>query len=1144
MFKKFLIGIGIFVGFVYVLFLVCPFFLNGIANSYIPEISKIVEESSGFKLKLENIQILTTPKLTVGGKIEQVEVSLPNGEKFLTASNVQGKLSLIPILAKKIEIDMVGADNVNCNLKVKKDGKFLLEDYIPQTEENNEKQDTQPMTGLPYGFKLSNHLPNIIINNYNLSFIDTTDKTYSIYGDNVSVKDFILNKKIKISALGKVMLQDKEQFNYDIKIFNKIMPELDLNDLVFAQPQEEEEQTIQQDLNFNIIDIFKSIYKNQLTANLQADIKTSGTLDDIDLQGKANISNISVGVDGKPLPASNVDFNFKGNSVKLYSKLFTSEKETTEIVGNIKTGKSPYIDLNCKSNAKFQSIIDVVDSIAKSFDYKDLDTLTATGGIDADFTIKSNFKKLESSGYLKIPQASLAYKLYNIAINKISADIDFANNMINIKDAGLTILEQPLKIKGTIQQDATADLTILADKLQIKGLLLALGQVALLKENQINNGTLSLSTTIKGKLDKIVPKIMLSIDNVNVKNIPSNTTVTLANSKVNLTTDGKKTDGVIDVLNAKVINPMATVSLPTAKITMGEKDIDINNGYILLNNSRIDITGKVADYMSKNINFNLNAKGSLLGSDIKSMIPKDFRTEVSAKGSLPLAVKISGNDKAQDINFDISANPSNYVSIIKVDQLNGKNTSIKGNIKISGNTLKFNDTGIFANGNALAYLKGGVNDLYKYQKLDLNFSTPSQIGFVIPFFSKSKMQFNGDINILGNALNPILKGSINIPSINIPEIPVSMDGLNVTLNGPIAKGNGTLKNFKSGGIVADNLSSDFNLTNNVFYLKNLSGNSFDGKINGNISYNTLNDHIGVNFKGANMNAEKAIAGAAGIKNALSGKLGFDANVTLHGATDVEMMKNLKGKVSFDITDGQLGNLGRFENFLLAQNLQSNSIIKAAISSIKALPQIKNTAEFKMISGNLSFSNGWANLNPIKTSGPSMAYYVTGKYNLLNGTANVIVLGRISAEIVSLLGPLGELSVSKLTSYIPKFGTATGNIINALTSNPKGEKISEIPALSSGNKNYKDFKVQFNGGIESSSSVKSFKWLSNCDTSAIEKVNIKDQIQTTKQAIQDAKEQKVQQFTQMLDQQRQQAQQSKQQMQNAVEGLKNFKNLLK
>lgn len=1055
--KKFLKYTGITIGVVlialYALFLIAPVFLNGIANSYSETISKVVEDASGLKLKLGTIKILTTPKLTAGGIVEHIELALPTGESFFTADNVQAKLSLFPIFAKRIEIDMAGADNINVNLKIKKDGNFLLEDYLVNSHETkNASESKNTMTSLPFGFKLSNHLPNIIVNNYNISFIDIpTDKAYSIYGNNISISDFILNKKIKIAADGKVMLQDKVQFNYDFKILNRIMPDIDLNELVFAPQTESEEKAPSQTIN--IIEIFKAIHNNQLTADLTADIKTKGTFEDIHFDGTANILNAGVAVDGKKIPSSSADFEFKGNVIDMYAKLYTADKELTELIGNFKTGKHPKIDLNCKSNAQFKSIIDIIDSVAKSFGCNELDTLTATGGIDADFSVKSDLKKIESSGYLKIPSASLAYKLYNIAVNNIKADIDFSNSMIDIKNAGFTVLNQPLTLKGAVSQDAMADLNLNADKLQLKGLLLALGQVALLSDNMINSGTITANVLLKGRLDKIMPEVNVSVDNVDLKNIPSNTSLKAPKSVLELLTDGKTASGKVSVSDAKIINPAASLSVPSVNLSLGEKDINIDSAYLLYNNSRIDVSGKISDYLTQNLNLDIIAK------DPKS--------------------------------------------------------------------------------SGAAYLKGSVNDLYSSQKLNLNLNIPNNISFEIPGLKGSVMTLNGNLDITGSALNPNLNGSIAIPSVKIPDMLLTMDNITVILNGPIARGNGTLKRFVSGGIIAENLTSDFNLANNVFYLKNLNGDAFEGKIDGNISYNISNSHIGVDFKGTDMNVEKAIAGAAGLKNALSGKLNFDANVTLHGATDKEMMKNLKGTASFDISDGALGNIGRFENMLLAQNLQSNSIIKAAVNSVSALPVIKNTAQFKTIKGNLSFANGWANLNPVTTTGPSMAYYITGRYNLLNATANVTVLGRISAEVVSLLGPLGNLSVSKLTSYIPKFGELTGNLINALTSDPKKEKISSIPALSSGNTNYKDFKVVFNGGVESKNSVKSFKWLSTCDTSAIEKKTVQEQVQETKQAVKDAVQQKVDAYNTKKQEQKEQAQEAQQQMKDAVEGLKNL-----
>ena len=148
----------------------------------------------------------------------------------------------------------------------------------------------------------------------------------------------------------------------------------------------------------------------------------------------------------------------------------------------------------------------------------------------------------------------------------------------------------------------------------------------------------------------------------------------------------------------------------------------------------------------------------------------------------------------------------------------------------------------------------------------------------------------------------------------------------------------------------------------------------------------------------------------------------------------------------------------------------------------------------------------------------MAYYITGKYNLLNGTTNVIVLGRLDEKVVSILGPLGDLSVDKLTSYLPKFGALTAVLVDSMTTDPAKENTANIPALSSGSTNYKDFKVEYNGGIDSSSAVKSFKWLSNCDTSAID---LKQEFSNTTEAIKNT------------------VNDTKQQLQDAAEGIKNL-----
>ncbi len=1130
---------GIIIGSVafslYAIFLLLPLILSPILNSYNGQISSMLEEASGYKVQLEKLGVVTTPKLTAGIRVGHAEFAIPTGETFLVADKFNAKLSLLPLLIGRIEADSISVDNVKADLKVRPDGHFLIEEFLPQTDPDKSAETIQ---SLPLGIKLSNHLPNITIKEYEFNFIDMqSGANYSIEGENFKISDFILDKKIKLFAKGKMTLNKLEQFNFDIKFVNRLMPNLSLNDLVF-NPEPANEATAQQPIEFNIIDLFKALNKSELSADLVANLHTSGTLETPKFYGFANIDNITMLVDGKKLPAGRVALNAKHDKLKLNLDVYSADNQKTSLIGKFKTGKHPNIDMQFISNAQFNDIFRIINTFAKSFNYNDLETLTATGGIDADFTLKTNTKHVNSNGYFKIPSANIKYDLYNVALNNITADIDF-NNRLNIKNIELEILKQPLKIYGAIEKNSNTDVHIIADKLLLKGLIAAAGQLQILKENCFNSGTLTLDAKLSGKLSKLIPSVDLAIDNLDITNNPSNTRVTMPNAKLVINTDGKSFNGDVTTSNLRVVNPMATVSVPETAVTIGEKDINIQKAYLILNNSRIDITGKITNYINDKIAIDLKADGAILANDIKSMIPVEMHSFVSGIGKLPLTVSVTGNTKVQDIALKLIANPSNYVSLIETDILKGKTTIINSDLRIADDAIKLANTGIFADNlnNPVISLIGAVNNLSSEQKLALRLSVPKRANIVIPGFKNSNLGFRGDVDITGTAANPHLKGLINVPTITIPDMAITITNSIANLNGPVLNGNATIQNFRYGGIIADNLASEFSLKNySILHITNLMGDAFNGKISGNISYGINDGKITVSMQGSDMDAVKAIEGAAGIKNALSGKLGFNADIATEGVTDIDIMKNLTGKVSFDISNGKFMNVGRFDNLLYAQNILGNAILKAAVTSVTNLPLIQNTTEFKSISGDMTFENGWAKISSIKTSGPLMAYFINGRYNLLNGTANVVILGRLDAKVVALLGPLGDLSVEKLTSYIPKFGALTGNLINAMTSDPAKENTASIPSLSNGSTNYKDFKVEFNGGLESSSSVKSFKWLSVCDTSEIDiKQDITNTVDNLKNSVQDAK----QNFQDTKDALKNSIQDSKQQFKNAKEDLKNL-----
>ena len=1041
---KLLAKIGIVLGSIlfgaFLLILLLPFILNIFIDKYTPQIVGEINKATGLSAGLEEVRIVGTPKLTAGLKVKKFELYTPQKEPIFIADNFQVKMSLLPLFAKNIRIDVVSLDNADVTLKFNKEGELDLLQYLPKQEENISPS-PQPspagrgsVTALPFGLKLSNHLPDIHIGGYKVKITDGKDN-YIAEGGKTDVTDFIINKSIKIKGSGKITLKGREQFNYNINLFNKIMPEADLNELVFNPKEEEKKEPVKID----VINILKGLYDYKVTANTIVNLKTAK--DSID--GNINIDNVSI-IDITP---SNAKLSFKGSSIDIDSNVYTAKNEVSTVKGKVTTGKKPYVDLNVKSDLDVNNALNIIKKIALIFNIKDLQTLTASGGVNIDCNIKSDLKTVKSSGYLKVPTAKLYYGAYKIGVDNINADVSLANNNVNIKNISFSILNQPLKIYGTLTSDAVADIHATADKLSIKGLLIAIGQASIMKDNPIYSGTVSMNAIIKGKLDKINPVIKLNIANLDLKNIPSDLRLKAPSTKVDITSDGKTFGGSASSSNVKLINSVFTASAPQIKANILPEVIEITQTPVTIEKIKTNISGKITNYLTEKIGLDFLSTG-----DIKS--------------------------------------------------------TLKGDLNIPKQTLNL-----------------------VYQTTEL-----SEI--IIPMFDKSKLSFKGKINITGNMTNPIISGNATVPSVSIPEIPVKMSDMDLKLNGTILHGSATVKEFASGGIKAQNLTSDFELKGMDFYLKNLNGDSFKGKVNGNIVYNLKNAKTKISFKGTGMDAEHAIEGGAGIKNALTGTLGFDADLTLTVLEYSQMMKSMKGRLIFDIKKGAFGTIGRFEGFLGAGNITQNYFLKNTVNALSNAAGLATTAQFDLLDGQLTFSDGWANLNPVKSAGPSLCYYITGKYNLINGTTNVNILGRLDAPMVAKLGVLGSLDMSDI------IGTKGANILKILTSNPQGEKTELIPALTNKSTNYQDFKVSFNGGVESKSSVKSFKWLKNADMTNLKQQTVKDVVDNVKDAYKTDINTTKENITNTIEAEKKKINDAKEQIKTTTEDFKNIWNSIK
>ena len=1095
LFIKLISCFGILVCFIYLLFLVLPFLTSGIVGGYAQDIEHIIKESTGLNAKIDGLSLETTPRLHVGVKAKNVVVKDDRSSEILNSDSAVFTLKIIPLLFKNIELGEIKADKLEISLDVKNDGTLMLLESFP-TKDKNDAQ----MVSLPYGLKLSNSLPSIFVKQYKISILNSS-RSYYAEGEDFKISDFILDKKIKVSTKGKIVLDRWLLSQYNIKVFNKIMPNLNLDDLIFPKEVSSVENTNVDNMPQKANDVFgilQAVKKNKLRVDVNADIKTSGTLKYPSQKGYFSLENFSVGVNGKSLPQSSAKLLFKGKKTEIYSKLYSScdSKEITSINGLF---SSKWLDLKVKSNAKFNNLIRLADSIAQSFGINDLKTISATGGIDADLAVKSDLKKVISSGYLKVLPSSLKYSQYNLSISDIIADISLDNNNIDIKNLSLSVMGHPLKLIGRISDKAFADLKLSGEKLSLKGLVGALGQIKILNENNINSGTISLNAVLKGALKEISPDVRISVDNINIYNKPAKITLNLANSVIKMIISKSSASGEINVNRFNANMDGAVISVPSADIVMDNKDINIINSYVLLNKSRIDVKGIVKDYLTEKLNMNISAKGRLASADVAAFIPKDVRVFFPYKGTMPVSITAVGNQKTQDICFSLIADPANYIQFADVNLLKNKQTKIYTDIKLSGNNAKLYNSGVFAGTTKIASFEGDISN-FSSPKLNISVVVPQKVSFPIWGLKNSNITAVGKL-ILGGTLEDLkLGGNVHIDDLSVKDMAFSITNLSAKLSGHGIGGNATAEKFKFGGLVATNLSSKFSLKNYTdFYLENLSGTAFEGKVNGKFSYNIPSFKFGLDLSGKGLNSMDAVYGAVGIPKALTGTLDFSTNISSSGLSDKEIIQNLKGNFDFDIKKGRFVSIGKFENIVAAQNITSNSLLKAAISAMSTVSAIQQTDKFDSINGKMNFSNGVANIPEIRVIGPLMSYYVTGKYYILPNSANLKILGRLDSKIVSYMGVLGQLSVEKLLSYIPGLGANTIKFITKITSDPSKENISLIPELSSGSKEYKDFRVIFNGSVERASSVKSFMWLSKCDTT---QMNLKKDLQDAKKAVEE------------------------------------------
>ena len=285
--------------------------------------------------------------------------------------------------------------------------------------------------------------------------------------------------------------------------------------------------------------------------------------------------------------------------------------------------------------------------------------------------------------------------------------------------------------------------------------------------------------------------------------------------------------------------------------------------------------------------------------------------------------------------------------------------------------------------------------------------------------------------------------------------------------------------IKSGNIIANNTTGRISLATNVFHLDRLRTHSMGGSVDGNIAMNLSTTDLAVKVRGKNFDVEKALLELMDMKDTLSGIMNFSTDISLKGLTMEEQMKTLKGSVDFNVKDGQLGPFGKFENFLMAENLRENAFFSSTIGSVITNIATIDTSHFNNLYGHLTFKDGWANIAPIKSQGNVMSMYIAGKINLLDNSADMKLRAKLASAFSDKLGPVANINPVNLIKNTPGLNVVAVKTFSIFCQSVSTEELKAIPHLGKGktDENATKFQVVLRGDTRKPlKMIKSFKWL--------------------------------------------------------------------
>ncbi|MDD3237728.1 MAG: AsmA family protein [Candidatus Gastranaerophilales bacterium] len=1133
LFTAFASAICFFVGVYSAVLIVLPQILD--VNKYKAVIFDELHKTTGFTYSAENIDLKMAFSPYLNLYLHHVKVDYPNGSNFLKVKDANAKIEVIPLVVRKIKINKIILTRPIASISMYSDASTSIERYFKPIEKKS---------GTKFAFSLHESIPDIKMSRYKVKINDVNFfHPFLLQGESLFLSDLRLNESLKLKTKGTLKQSDTNILNYD----------LDIDTFLTKNPSG----------HFFTVSPFFNLKKYAVQSDVYAHLKIREDKEIPFIDGDMALTNLAVKIDERKLSGNKIKLKFSGKEVLLDALLRTSQVDEALAKGSISFGSHKDIDLTVKAmRADLANLEDLSIAILDSFNIKnELRNYKISGLANLDFRIKSNFKRMESSGNAEILNCSVLSKHTPFKITQANAGISFENNEINVKQAKALLNNTPINISGNIDSHAVVNMLVKANNLPIKNLLNEFAFLYKLKGLSVENGSLSFNALISGKLTQFDINVTSVLKKLQIEDLKNGFTIKIAQGDAVVKYEKKKITGSLKTTNSVVFSRKFKTNILSRKTEI-EFDKDkavINPSELTWGNSGANFKGEIQNF--KEPKFELNLNGKVKSTDLYKSLSSVKKFPAGIKGTLPVIAELKGNFNSQRVKLQFATDSSNYVSALVIKEMLNKPGILNLDAEINHNKIAINDCSLYnvksfqlssdfaknlTGAKRIVMVSGKVSDFLNPVLDGVKVVVPESLTASVAGIPGSEISFKTDVAMNGSLFNPKIKGSAFVYRFNVPAskinvqnctaefdnnnflvkvpylkigntlVSLNANGMphlgkkivvnNVKINAPnldiddiletfgplfnnvayprvnvplqIKSGSAVISKFHADGVKAQNINTNLSLNNNNLKLQKVTGSAYGGSFWGNIDYNFRSTNLKLNLGGKSLDA--ATAGNAFLSLPdISGKMDFYSNVNMYGLDKRQKIKSLSGTSSIAVYNAHLGPLGRFEHFLYAQNLISQSIMKSTINLLAQAVAPKDTGRVKYLKANVSFYDGYAKINRCVSSGPNMSMYLSGRYNMLNNWADIEILGKVSHEVANVLGPLGQLSLANIASNIPQLNNVSlPNIFyNNYNLAVPQSTIAKIPDLTPKTQlKTKDFTVKIIGNAESVKSVKSFKWL--------------------------------------------------------------------